>query len=160
MTTDTNTDTNIWITNPCRTWQYNTDKPLHVSSARKSAMRWANRRKFGIVVQEVTPHKVLVSTYAPDTKTHNRAVNALARILDAQLDRILYHESCGMIHATIKWNDDGSILEDVLIKQTHDVGDDDDNIFFYGLTWAEVKRHLRDGTPVGDFTIISACLEC
>lgn len=75
-------------------------------------------------------------------------------------DGILYHESCGMIRATIQWHD-GGILEDVIIKQTHDVGDDDEDIFFYGLTWDEVKRHLRDGTPVdNEFSIVSACLEC
>lgn len=75
-------------------------------------------------------------------------------------DGILYHESCGMIRATIQWHD-GGILEDVIIKQTHDVGDDDDEVFYYGLTWDEVKRHLRDGTPVdNEFSIVSACLEC
>jgi hypothetical protein len=35
-----------------------------------------------------------------------------------------------LIQATIRWNDTGEILEDVLIKQTHDVGDDDEEIFF------------------------------
>lgn len=151
--------------NTPRHFEFNTpDQPLHVQSATLSIERWAYRRNFEIVIEEISPHKVRVCTYAPDTRAHNRAVNSLARMLQDQLDRIihrnLYHESCGMIRATIQWHD-GGILEDVLIKQTHDVGDDDEDIFFYGLTWDEVKRHLRDGTPVdNEFSIVSACLEC
>ena len=61
-----------------------------------------------------------------------------------------------LIQATIRWNDTGEILEDVLIKQTHDVGDDDEEIFFYGIPWEEIDAYLAPRTE--DFTIIEAAL--
>lgn len=76
---------------------------------------------------------------------------------------ILYNISLGMIRATIRWNDDGSLVEDVLIKQTHDVlEDEDEDIFYYGISWAEAVQHMHNGTSPdnGDFTIVTACLEC
>ena len=61
-----------------------------------------------------------------------------------------------LIQATIRWNDTGEILEDVLIKQTHDVGDDDEEIFFYGIPWEEIDAYSEPSTE--DFTIIEAAL--
>ena len=59
-----------------------------------------------------------------------------------------------LIQATIRWNDTGEILEDVLIKQTHDIEDDDEEIFFYGITWENIDDYRTEG--IEDFTIIDA----
>ena len=59
-----------------------------------------------------------------------------------------------LIQATIRWNDTGEILEDVIIKQTHDVEDDDEEIFFYGIPWENIDDYRTEG--IEDFTIIDA----
>jgi hypothetical protein len=64
-----------------------TDVCLDVPSARLSISRWIYRRRFPIRIISITPHAVIVELQAPDTGAHNRAVNALGRILQRQLDR-------------------------------------------------------------------------
>jgi len=95
----------------------------------------------------------LLNTMTTDTNTNT----------NTNTTPILYHVSSGLIRATIRWNDDGSLVEDVLIKQTSDVqADEDDDIFYYGIPWAEAVQHMHNGTSPddGDFTIVTACLEC
>jgi hypothetical protein len=58
-----------------------------IPSATLSTTRWARRRSFPIRVASVTTRSVCVELEAPSTAHHNRAVNALGRILSRQLDR-------------------------------------------------------------------------
>lgn len=60
---------------------------LHIPSATLSVKRWAKRRDFDITVHDITPRKVVVTTYAPDNRTHNRTVDSLSRMLSKQLRR-------------------------------------------------------------------------
>jgi len=60
---------------------------FHIPSATLSATRWARRRSFPIRVTSVTPRSVCVELEAPSNALHNRAVNALGKILSRQLDR-------------------------------------------------------------------------
>jgi hypothetical protein len=63
------------------------DVCLDIPSARLSVSRWIYRRRYPIRIVSVTENTVLVELQAPDTGAHNRAVNALGRILQRQLDR-------------------------------------------------------------------------
>ena len=68
------------------TFTFKTDELMTISTARRAVQQWAKRRAFPIVIAEITPHAVIVQLAAPDAGTHNRSVNALARILQRQLD--------------------------------------------------------------------------
>ena len=55
---------------------------------------------------------------------------------------------------TIKWVDDG-VIEDVYIKSTDDISANDEQIFFYGLSPAELKRACRCGTIMeGEWKVV------
>ena len=69
------------------TFTFNTDEFLTISTARRAVQQWAKRRAFPIVIVDITTFTVVVQLAAPDTRTHNRSVNALARILQRQLDQ-------------------------------------------------------------------------
>ena len=69
------------------TFTFNTDELLSISTARRAVQQWAKRRAFPIVIVDITMLTVVVQLAAPDTGTHNRSVNALARILQRQLDK-------------------------------------------------------------------------
>jgi hypothetical protein len=60
---------------------------LDIPSARLSISRWIYRRAYPIRIVSITENAVIVELQAPDTGSHNRAVNALGRILQRQLDR-------------------------------------------------------------------------
>jgi hypothetical protein len=60
---------------------------LDIPSARLSVSRWIYRRAYPIRIVSITENAVLVELQAPDTGEHNRAVNALGRILQRQIDR-------------------------------------------------------------------------
>jgi hypothetical protein len=64
-----------------------TDVSLNIPSARLSVSRWIYRRRYPIRIVSITENAVIVELQAPDTGAHNRAVNALGRILQRQLDR-------------------------------------------------------------------------
>ena len=50
--------------------------------------------------------------------------------------------------------DDGAEFTDYLVKDDHTVGDDDDDIFFYGLTEEQIKREIElGGEDAIDFVI-------
>lgn len=61
--------------------------PLHIASARLSVSRWINRRAYPIRIIHITDREVLVELQAPTNAHHNRAVDALGKILQRQLDR-------------------------------------------------------------------------
>jgi hypothetical protein len=63
------------------------DVSLDIPSARLSVSRWIYRRRFPIQIISITLHAVIVELQAPTTAHHNRAANALGRILQRQLDR-------------------------------------------------------------------------
>ena len=65
---------------------FKTDELMTISTARRAVQQWAKRRAFPIVIVEITETAVVVQLAAPDAGTHNRSVNALARILQRQLD--------------------------------------------------------------------------
>lgn len=50
------------------------------------------------------------------------------------------------------WRDDRTEFEGYVISQTHDVEEDDDSIFFYGLTESEIAESLGKETAQ-DFVI-------
>ena len=68
-------------------FKFATDEPLNIPSARLSVSRWIRRRAYPIKVLSITETAVLVELQAPTAAHHNRAVNALGRILQRQLDR-------------------------------------------------------------------------
>jgi hypothetical protein len=69
------------------TFTFNTDEPINTSTARRAVHQWAKRRAFPIAIVEITRTAVIVALAAPDNGIHNRSVNALARILQRQLDK-------------------------------------------------------------------------
>jgi hypothetical protein len=69
-------------------FKFTTDEPLDVPSATLSTSRWMKRRAYPIQLVSVTPYEVIVELDAPDNAHHNRAVNALGKILSRQLDRL------------------------------------------------------------------------
>jgi predicted Zn-dependent protease len=74
-------------TDTMNTFTFNTDELMTISTARRAVQQWAKRRAFPIVIVEITQTAAIVQLAAPDAGTHNRSVNALARILQRQLDR-------------------------------------------------------------------------
>ena len=68
------------------TFTFKTDELMIISTARRAVRQWAKRRAFPTVIVEITETAVIVQLAAPDTGIHNRSVNALARILQRQLD--------------------------------------------------------------------------
>lgn len=68
-------------------FKFATDEALDVPSATLSTSRWMKRRAYPIQLVSVTPYEVVVELDAPNNAHHNRAVNALGRILQRQLDR-------------------------------------------------------------------------
>jgi hypothetical protein len=68
------------------TFKFITDEALTVSEAHRAVQQWAKRRTFPIVISTITETTVIVQLAAPDNGVHNRSVNALARILQRQLD--------------------------------------------------------------------------
>jgi hypothetical protein len=59
---------------------------LDIPSASLSVRRWISRRAYPIRIVGITSTSVLVELQAPSTTHHNRAVNALGKILQRQLD--------------------------------------------------------------------------
>ena len=69
------------------TFKFVTDEPLDIPSATLSTKRWMSRRKYPIEIKSVTPYELVIELDAPSNAHHNRAVDALGRILQRQLDR-------------------------------------------------------------------------
>jgi len=69
------------------TFTFNTDEKLAIVNARRAVQQWVKRRAFPIEIIEITPTAVVVALAAPNKGIHNRSVDALARILQRQLDQ-------------------------------------------------------------------------
>jgi hypothetical protein len=67
--------------------------PLDIPTALPLVRNWIKRRKFPIRIVEITPCHVIVDLDSSGTLEHNRAVNALARILSNHLDQRHFVES-------------------------------------------------------------------
>jgi len=76
-------------------FKFTTEKtePLHVPTALPLVRNWIKRRAFPIHIVEITPCHVIVDLDVTGTLEHNRAVNALARILSRHLDKLHSVES-------------------------------------------------------------------
>jgi hypothetical protein len=68
-------------------FKFITDETLTATEARRAVQQWAKRRAFPVEIVEISETAVVVQLAAPDNGTHNRSVNALARILQRQLDQ-------------------------------------------------------------------------
>jgi hypothetical protein len=65
-----------------------------------------------------------------------------------------------LIEIDIRW-DDGDVINNMLVSQWDGVDDDnDDAIFYYGMTWREVQDCIKNKTgPLGsEFIILAARL--
>ena len=66
-----------------------------------------------------------------------------------------------MIEIDIRWEDDGEVVEDLLVSQYDGIDEDNDDVVFYnGLSWQEVQECIENKTgPAGsEFVIIAARL--
>jgi hypothetical protein len=43
------------------------------------------------------------------------------------------------------WKDDKTEFNDYIVKSTHDVGKDDDSIFYYGLSKKDIQNAIKEG---------------
>ncbi len=88
------------------------------------------------------------------------AVNWLVLGSSSEFPKINARPLLPLIEIDIRW-EDGEEVEGLLVSQYDDIDEDnDDAMFYYGLTWAEVQDCIKNKTgPLGsEFTIVAARL--